>query len=86
MNLTESLVLLAVSVGLLIFGRGRRAFLLSEITLGRGAAIRDNDIVSFRCGPHGHRGKSTLAKLRIACVTTRRFPPPWSVEEVGRLL
>jgi hypothetical protein len=61
------------------WARWRRAFHLSEITLGRGAAIRDNDIVSFRCGPHGHRGKSTLAKLRIACVTTRRFAPPWSL-------
>jgi hypothetical protein len=64
MNLIESLILLAVPVGLLIVGRGRdvrRSRYLSEITLGRRAAIRGYHIASFLCGPDGRRGKSTLA-------------------------
>jgi hypothetical protein len=79
MNLTESLVLLAVSVGLLIFGRGRNGAglsFLSEITLGRGAAIRSNDIISFRCGPHGHRCKSELATLKRGHRTRTQYFKP----------
>ena len=67
MNLPESLVLLAVSVGLLVFGRAqwRRSLYLSEITLGRGAAIRVDHIVSFRCGSHRRRCGPKLATLKM---------------------
>jgi len=55
MNLIESLLPRRIRRLAHFWSRAqwRRSLYLSEITLGRGAAIRDNHFVSFRCGPHG---------------------------------
>jgi hypothetical protein len=56
----------------------------TEIALGRGAAIRSDHNVPFRCGPHGRRCKLRLATLR----TARDTPLPTALDcrGVGRLL
>ena len=68
MNLTESLVLLAASVGLLFFIRGRDGEshrILRKFSLGSGPNGRHDRIVAVRWRPHGHRDKSELAALEI---------------------
>jgi hypothetical protein len=78
MNLTESLVLLAASVGLLFFIRGRDGEshrILRKFSLGSGPNGRHDRIVAVRWRPHGHRDKSELAALEIFCFAIPRSAP-----------
>jgi hypothetical protein len=84
MNLIESLILLAVSVGLIIVGRGRD---------GDGLAIfrRSPWVVGQLFGlPYcifllrvSWASRQIYIGYNNLLVTTRRFPPPWSVEDIG---
>ena len=66
MNLAASLAVLAASVALLFFGRGRNGDalpILRKISLGSGPTVRDVDIIFILCRSHGRRRNSELATL-----------------------
>ncbi len=70
MNLIESLVLLALSVGLLVVGRGRTGeglAIFRRLPWVVGQLFGMTILYLFAAGLMGVAAKSALAQLRIAC-------------------
>jgi len=75
MNLAASLAVLAASVALLFFGRGRGGEshpIFPKISLGGGPTVRHVDIIFILRRSHGGRCKLALAWLKSPPAASRR--------------